>query len=137
MENLRKLRIAKGLTMKELGEKVGVTESMIGMIETGKRQPGYETLLKLGEELGCSIDYLMRGKNGLIVSVYDEYPNDEAVTYDEFGNAYAAPNKKTATQMGDGKLSEKDIKLIEWFRSLPQEKQKAILTAQDAPEGLA
>ena len=33
-------------------------------------------------------------------------------------------------------LSEKDQRLLTWFRSLPPEKQKAILTAQDAPEGL-
>lgn len=43
--------------------------------------------------------------------------------------------KEPATTNGDG-LSDKDLRLIEWFRSLPQEKQKAILVAQDAPEGL-
>lgn len=30
----------------------------------------------------------------------------------------------------------KDERLISWFRSLPEEKQKAILIAQDAPEDL-
>lgn len=42
--------------------------------------------------------------------------------------------KKTVT-IGDD-LSEKDRNLIEWFRSLPEEKQKAILISQDAPTGL-
>ena len=59
MENLRRLRKAKGLTMKELGEMVEVSESMIGMIETGKRKPSFELLLKLGEVLDCSVDDLM------------------------------------------------------------------------------
>lgn len=36
-----------------------------------------------------------------------------------------------------GGLSEKDIRLIQWFRSLPPEKQKAILISQDAPGELA
>ena len=36
-----------------------------------------------------------------------------------------------------GELSEKDIRFIRWFRSLPPEKQKAILISQDAPEDLA
>ena len=31
-------------------------------------------------------------------------------------------------------LSEKNQRLIEWFRSLPPEKQKAILTLQGGPE---
>lgn len=43
--------------------------------------------------------------------------------------------KKTAT-IGDDQLTEKDRNLIEWFRSLPEEKQKAILISQDAPTGL-
>lgn len=33
-------------------------------------------------------------------------------------------------------LNEKDGRLLTWFRSLPPEKQKAILIAQDAPEDL-
>ena len=43
--------------------------------------------------------------------------------------------KKPTTDEGDG-LSEKDERLLKWFRSLPPEKQKAILIAQDAPEDL-
>ena len=37
----------------------------------------------------------------------------------------------------DRGLSEKDVRLIEWFRALPPEKQKAILIAQDGPEDLS
>lgn len=33
-------------------------------------------------------------------------------------------------------LSEKDVRLIAWFRSLPPEKRKAILMLGEAPEGL-
>lgn len=36
-----------------------------------------------------------------------------------------------------GELSDQDIRLVKWFRSLPPEKQRAILTAQDAPQDLA
>lgn len=39
--------------------------------------------------------------------------------------------KEPPTQ--DGELSERDLRLIKWFRSLPPEKQKAILIAQDGP----
>lgn len=44
-------------------------------------------------------------------------------------------NEKTATNDGDG-LSAKDARLLAWFRSLPQEKQKEILYDADAPSGL-
>lgn len=62
MDNLRKLRKARGMSMRELGEAVGVSESMIGMIETGRRKPSYELLLKLGEELDCGVDYLVNDR---------------------------------------------------------------------------
>ena len=41
--------------------------------------------------------------------------------------------KETPPTQGGG-LSEKDARLIQWFRSLPPEKQRAILIAQDGPE---
>lgn len=44
-------------------------------------------------------------------------------------------NEKPAPTSEDG-LTEKDLRLLNWFRSLPKEKQKAILISQDAPEGL-
>lgn len=59
MKMLRVARKTKGLTMKELGEKVGVSESAISQYETGKREADFETILKIGEVLGCSIDYLL------------------------------------------------------------------------------
>lgn len=43
--------------------------------------------------------------------------------------------EKPAPTDGDG-LSEKDVRLIAWFRSLPPEKRKAILMLGEAPEGL-
>ena len=59
---LRSARKAKGLTMKELGTMVGVSESAISQYETGKREMDFETLLKIGEILECSADYLLRGE---------------------------------------------------------------------------
>ena len=107
MENLRRIRKARGLTMKELGKLSDVSESTIGMVETGKRKPSFELLLKLSEALGCSVNDLV-------------------------------DTKKDPATISDGAIlfSEQDRRLIEWFRSLPEEKQKAILIAQDAPEGL-
>lgn len=62
MLNLRKIRKRRFLTMKELGALVGVTESAIGMYETGRRVPNYEMLLKLSEALQCSIEELVRAE---------------------------------------------------------------------------
>lgn len=42
--------------------------------------------------------------------------------------------KKAPSEDG---VTEKDLRLVRWFRSLPPEKQKAILVSQDAPEGIS
>ncbi len=61
MKMLRSRRKECGMTMKELGKKVGVSEAAISLYESGKRQAPYETQLKLAEALDCTIDYLLRG----------------------------------------------------------------------------
>ena len=59
MLRLREIRKAKGLTMKELGEAIGVTESAIGLYENGRRKPDYIKLQRIAQTLGCSIEDLI------------------------------------------------------------------------------
>ena len=59
--NIRRIRKARGLTMKELGNLIGVSEAAIGQYETGKRKPDYEKLLMMGEALNCSVNDLLMG----------------------------------------------------------------------------
>lgn len=69
MKMLRTIRKSRGLTMKELGKIVGVSESAISQYETGKREADFETLLRLGEALGCSVDQLLREESVDVYSV--------------------------------------------------------------------
>lgn len=59
VNRIREARKRKGLTMKELGNRLGLAESTISQYETGKREPDNETLLKIGEILGVSVGYLL------------------------------------------------------------------------------
>lgn len=47
-------------------------------------------------------------------------------------------NEKKPTAQGDGlsEFTEKEAAILKWFRSLPEEKRRAILIAQDAPKEL-
>lgn len=56
---LRKLRKQRNWSMKQLGEMIGCSESTISLYETGKREPSFETLLKLGQLFDVSVDYLL------------------------------------------------------------------------------
>ena len=56
---IRELRKDRNMTMKALGDIIGVAESTVSQYETGKRQPDYETLLQLAEYFGVTVGYLL------------------------------------------------------------------------------
>ena len=57
--NIRKLRIEKGLSLRELGDKVGVGISTISNYESGTRQPDNDKLLKIASALDTTVSYLL------------------------------------------------------------------------------
>lgn len=59
MERIKELRKEKKITMKQLGDIIGVAESTISLYENGKRQPDNDILLKLAEYFNVSVDYLL------------------------------------------------------------------------------
>lgn len=59
MKRIRELRKKRNITMKDLGYAIGVAESTISLYENGKRQPDNETMSKIADYFGVSIDYLL------------------------------------------------------------------------------
>ena len=74
---IRALRKDNGLTMKQLGKKIGLAESTISQYETGKRNPDNETLLKLGEIFGVTVGYILGSEEKEIA------PGEQALTEGE------------------------------------------------------
>ena len=57
---LKKLRIAKGLTQEQLGNKVGVSDAYITMLETGARKnPSLDLLGRLAKALKVKVGELL------------------------------------------------------------------------------
>ena len=63
MMNLVNARKALKKTQQEMADYLGISRQAYSNYETGKREPDYETLLKLGDYLDCSIDYLLGKKS--------------------------------------------------------------------------
>ena len=59
-EKLRAVRERKGLTMKQVAERIAVSESLICQIERNKVSPSIETLLSIADTLEIDLDYLFR-----------------------------------------------------------------------------
>lgn len=70
--------------------------------------PRQTVLLKLADYFGVTVDYLL------------------------------SEQKENPTAQGDGvdTITEKEVRMLKWFRSLPEEKRRAILISQDAPKDL-
>jgi transcriptional regulator with XRE-family HTH domain len=58
MYNLRTLRRAKGLTQMDLSDLIGVSQSALAEVETGKRLPRKTTRRKIERILGNEIDWI-------------------------------------------------------------------------------
>lgn len=62
MNNIKKLREQIGMTQKQLAQAIGCSESAVSHWEKGKRDPDFETLLKMCDIFGCSVDYLLNNE---------------------------------------------------------------------------
>ena len=69
---IKKLRTEKGYTQKELANELGISPSMVAMIEKDKRRPNDETKIKICEIFNISMDYLM-GTEGIDMNKYISY----------------------------------------------------------------
>lgn len=99
-KNLKKLRLEKQLTQKELAEKLDISSSAIGMYEQGRRDPDTDMLIKVSNLFSVSIDKIL---------------NNNVLTRDEL-------NYKTKTVIGsrdikitfpEGVYTEEDIRELE------------------------
>ena len=58
-ERVRELRMEKGLSRKELAEKLGTVHRNISYWELGQRECGFDMLIKISDVLDVSVDYLL------------------------------------------------------------------------------
>lgn len=59
---LRQLRNEKGVSQQVVADYLNITKQAYSLYELGKREPDFETLLKLGEYFDVSTDYILRSE---------------------------------------------------------------------------
>lgn len=59
--NLKAARISAGISQVEMANRLGVAKSTYSMYESGKREPNIQTIRKIADILGVSVDYLTTG----------------------------------------------------------------------------
>lgn len=73
-EELRRVRLSRKMSLRNVASAVGVSASLLSQVETGKTQPSVSTLYALVNFLGVSLDGLMKG----IVEPTDQKPEQAA-----------------------------------------------------------
>jgi len=58
-KHIQKIRQAKDITQEELAEKIGVTQTWITYIETGRNKPNLKMLEKIAKALGVKVKDLI------------------------------------------------------------------------------
>jgi transcriptional regulator with XRE-family HTH domain len=65
-------------TLKELAEAIGIRQQTVSLYKNGETQPTPETLVKIAEYFGVSVDYLLTGVSSQNKSIHEELGLSEA-----------------------------------------------------------
>ena len=58
---IKELRDRKGISQEELAHRAGLSRTGMGFLETGKRWPRFDTLMKVADGLNITLDELLKG----------------------------------------------------------------------------
>lgn len=106
VKKIKELCKKRGISISKLERETGLGNGIIGKWEKFGREPKYVHLKTIADYLNVPVSEL------------------------------TGEEQKKEPPAQSGELMEIDKRLIEWFRSLPPEKQRAILISQDAPKDL-
>lgn len=91
-ENLKKARIQKGITQKELAEKIGVAKSTYSLYESGNREPNVQNIKRIADILDVSADELLGINDSVDTEILAAHFNGDEYTEEELDEikAFAA-----------------------------------------------
>lgn len=68
-QRIKLLRQSKGLTQKQMADKLGLTKSVISAYETDMRMPSYDVLVKIAAHFNVTTDYLLGVQHQAMVDI--------------------------------------------------------------------
>lgn len=77
---IRNLRSEKRLTLKDLGERTGVSPSMLSLVERGKTSPSIGTLVAISSALGVHMSDLIVDDDGSSEELVSRHKDQDAFT---------------------------------------------------------
>lgn len=113
-ERIKQARKSKGLTQKQLAEKLKVAPGTIQQYELGKRTPNFERILEIAEQLDVSANFLFGGTPELghfhlTDEEMDGLGRDEAI---EFWQNAGLPRHALVHDWDISELSANEVKAL-------------------------
>ncbi|MDJ1494564.1 helix-turn-helix transcriptional regulator [Cytophagaceae bacterium DM2B3-1] len=105
-ERLAQKRKDMGVTQTELAEKIGKSKTAISNYESGRIEPSNEDLVKFAEYFGCSIDYLLTGKEQFSQNETSGFLQEEKVKLENEIKTLLNTIRIMSKQMGKSEASE-------------------------------
>jgi transcriptional regulator with XRE-family HTH domain len=120
-ERIREIREKRGMTQDKLAEAAGLSKSFLSEVENDKSNISSQILLRIANELGASMDYLLDGtvKEALdkepvvIPSALSKYAEKVNLTYAETRELLDAHNSVIARRSS---RSMKEFTVDDWKR---------------------
>lgn len=72
MNRIKELRDNAHLLQDDLAEKLNVKRNTVSSWERGRTEPDFESLRKMAEIFGVSVDYILGGENKMPVGYYSD-----------------------------------------------------------------
>lgn len=87
MLRLKELRRKYGITLRQMGEILGLAESTIAHYESGRMEPNLNTLQKIADYFGVTLDYLCGNEIEKTETKERATPDEEEIRFALFGGA--------------------------------------------------
>lgn len=103
---LKELRHEKNLTLRELGEKVGMRNSTLSQYETNKREPKLETWKKLADFFNVPFDYLLGISKDRSTLTIDDLNAEEQDAYERITDMLSQEYPQTRPEFNWSKIGQ-------------------------------
>lgn len=107
MQNrIKELRHEKNLTLRELGEKVGMRNSTLSQYETNKREPTLKTWQKLADFFNVPVDYLLGISKDRSTLTIDDLNREEQEAYERITDMLSQEYPLTRPEFNWSKIGQ-------------------------------
>lgn len=106
-ERLKNLRLAKGMTLQQVGDAFGISAASVASWEKGKNQPDSRKLSQLAEVLGTTVDFLINGDGNFITQRQESgFPSVPFINWNQLSEIEIVHPTKSVVQPLHTKLSD-------------------------------